>query len=95
MNGGPDRGWLKHVQRDRGPRIALLLIDPSNMWRWAQIQGRVVEITEESADEHIDRLSLRYLGRPYQRWRPGDRRIKVKIEPLRVTGSDSRRPWDV
>ncbi len=47
INGGPDRGWLRHVQRDTEQRITLLLVDPKNMWRWAQIVGRVVEVTAE------------------------------------------------
>src|SRR5437764_4494418 len=41
INGGTNRGWFKHLQRD--PRITLLLIDPKNMFRWAQVQGRMVE----------------------------------------------------
>lgn len=93
LNGGPDRRWFHHIKRDPQQRLTLLLIDPSNMWRWAQVQGRMVEATEHGADEHIDRLSHRYLGRPYQR-RPGERCIMIKIEPLRVTGFDGGRPWD-
>ena len=94
INGGPQRAWLGHIQRHPRKRVTLLLIDPKNMWRWAQIQGRVVDVTEEGAWEHIDRLSHRYLGRDYMR-RPGDKRLKVKIEPLRVTGGDNHEPWDV
>ncbi|TMD59049.1 MAG: PPOX class F420-dependent oxidoreductase [Chloroflexi bacterium] len=93
INGGPQRGWLRHIRRDPKQRVTLLLIDPKSMWRWAQIQGRVVDVTEEGAWEHIDRLSRRYLGQEYMR-RPGDKRLKVKIEPLRVTGGDNRVPWD-
>lgn len=92
LNGGPDRDWLRHVRRDPLRRLTLLLIDPKNMWRWAQILGRVVDVTEEGAREHIDRLSQRYLGRSYAR--RGDRRVSVKVEPLRVTGRDAGAPWD-
>jgi PPOX class probable F420-dependent enzyme len=94
INGGPNRAWLRHIRRDPRQRVTLLLIDPSNMWRWAQIEGRVVEVTDEGAWEHIDHLSRRYFGREYQR-RPGEVRLKVKIEPLRVTGMDNFEPWDV
>ena len=94
INGGPRRAWLRHIRRDPQQRITLLLLDPKNMWRWAQIQARVVDVTEEGAWEHIDSLSQRYLGRPYMR-RPGDERLKIRIEPLRVTGGDNREPWDV
>lgn len=93
LNGGPHRRWLRHIRRDPEQRVTLLLIDPKNMWRWAQIQGRTVEVTEQGAQEHIDRLSQRYLGRPYAR--RGDPRVIVKVEPLRVTGYEGGKPWDV
>jgi PPOX class probable F420-dependent enzyme len=94
INGGPNRAWLRHIRRHPKQLVTLLLIDPGNMWRWAQVQGRVVEVSDQGAWEHIDHLSRRYLGRAYMR-RPGDERLKVKIEPLRVTGGDNRQPWDV
>ncbi len=84
FNGGPDRAWLRHIQRDPKRRVTLPLIDPKNMWRWAQIQGHAVETTREGAREHSDRLSQRNLGRPYAR--RNDERIIVKVEPLRVSG---------
>ena len=83
INGGTNRGWFKHLQRD--PRITLLLIDPKNMWRWAQVEGRMVNWAEDPGGEHINHLSHRYMGRDYQNPRTG--RIKVQIEPLRVTGA--------
>lgn len=83
INGGTNRGWFKHLQRD--PRITLLLIDPKEMFRWAQVEGRMINWEEDPGGEHINRLSHRYFGRDYQNSRTG--RIKVQIEPLRVTGS--------
>lgn len=91
LNGGPGRDWLRHIRRDPQRRVTLLLIDPKNMWRWAQIQGRVVAVTEEGARDHIDRLSQRYLGRAYAR--RGDERVIVKVEPLRITGRDAGGTW--
>ena len=83
INGGTTRGWFKHLERD--PRITLLLIDPEEMFRWAQVQGRMVEWAEDPGGDHINHLSHRYLGKDYQGPRSG--RIKVEIEPLRITGS--------
>jgi PPOX class probable F420-dependent enzyme len=91
LNGGPNRGWFHHLRRD--PRITLFVIDGANMWRWAQIQGRLVDSTTEGADDHIDRLSMRYLGHAYQN--PKVDRLIIKIEPYRVTGGDNWQPWDV
>src|ERR1700737_2197891 len=82
INGGTNRGWFKHLQRD--PRITLLLIDPKEMFRWAQVEGRMVNWAEDPGGDHINHLSHRYLGRDYQNPRTG--RIKIQIEPLRVTG---------
>ncbi len=76
--------WLEHLERDGD--ITLLLLDPHNAGRWAQVQGRLVGATTEGADAHIDRLAHRYTGRPYQPWRVGVRRVKIQIEPLRITG---------
>jgi len=83
INGGTNRGWFKHLQRY--PRITLLLIDPKQMFRWAQVEGRMVNWAEDPGGEHINHLSHRYLGQDYQNPRTG--RIKIQIEPLRVTGA--------
>jgi PPOX class probable F420-dependent enzyme len=91
LNGGPGRGWVKHMERD--PRVTLLLIDPKNMFRWAQIQGRLAGTTFEGADDHIERLSQRYTGGPYPS--PKIERLIVRVDPERVTGGESRQPWDV
>ena len=77
--------WMAHIERDRD--VTLLLLDPRDRYRWAQVQGRLVTATTEGADEHINQLSLRYTGNPvYQYRRPGMRRVTLKIEPLRITG---------
>ncbi|HXM53501.1 MAG TPA: pyridoxamine 5'-phosphate oxidase family protein [Candidatus Binatus sp.] len=83
INGGTNRGWFKHLQRD--PRITLLLIDPKEMFRWAQVEGRMVNWAEDPGGEHINQLSHRYLKKDYQGPRTG--RITIQIEPLRVTGA--------
>jgi PPOX class probable F420-dependent enzyme len=91
LNGGPARDWLRHIHRTG--QVSLLVVDPKNMFRWAQIQGRLVDTTTDGADEHIDRLAQRYFGTPYPA--PKVDRLIIRIEPLRVTGGDNRQPWDV
>ena len=91
LNGGEQRGWFKHTRRD--PRVTLLLVDPKNMFRWAQIQGRLAGTSTEGADEHIDRLAHRYQGGPYRN--PKIDRMIIRIEPERVMGYESGQPWDV
>ena len=91
VNGGPTRDWLRHMQRDE--RVTLLFVDPTNMFRWAGVQGRLQSVNEDPGGDHINHLSHRYFGRDY----PGPRtdRVKIAIEPLRVTGGENRQPWDV
>jgi general stress protein 26 len=91
LNGGPARDWVHHLQRD--PRVTLLVVDPKNMFRWAQIQGRLIDSTAEGADDHIERLAQRYFGGPYPS--PKVDRLIVRIAPERISGGDTRQPWDV
>lgn len=82
------RGRLKDRNMERRPRVAIEIQDPDNPNRYLAIRGPVVEITEEGADEHLDRLARRYLGRPGYpaAWRfPGEVRRLYKILPERVT----------
>jgi hypothetical protein len=77
-----------------GPRLAAFLgVDPKNMWRYAQVQGRIIRTTTEGAGDHINKLSLRYLGRQYQR--PMTDRLLIEIVPERVTGAGGGQSWDV
>ena len=46
----------------RDPRVALAIVDPDNPYRYLEIRGRVVEITEEGADDHIDKMAKKYLA---------------------------------
>src|SRR6266849_2890987 len=48
-------------------------------------QGRVVEITENGADQHIEKMAKKYLGQDKYPFRqPGEVRVIYKIEPDRV-----------
>jgi hypothetical protein len=82
--------WLDNLERDG--RLTLALVDPKNMFRFAEVQGRLIEATNEGGAEHIDRLSLRYTGQTYQRHMPGVQRVKIQIEPVHITSSLDWRP---
>ena len=74
----------KNIRRD--PRVALSIVDPENPYRHLDIRGRVVEISREGADEHINRLSKKYLGKDvYPSRQPGEVRVMYKIEPQKVS----------
>ena len=56
--------------------------DPENPYRYVEIRGKVVDITQNGADEHINSLSQKYLGNPVYPYRkPGEVRVLYKIEP--------------
>jgi PPOX class probable F420-dependent enzyme len=81
------RGRLKDRNMRRNPAVALSIVDPANPYRYVGMLGRVVEITEEGGDAHIDRLAKKYLGEDrYPDRRPGEVRVIYRIAPERVGG---------
>ncbi|MCZ7541587.1 MAG: PPOX class F420-dependent oxidoreductase [Anaerolineae bacterium] len=85
------RGRQKDCNMVRDPRVTILAIDPQNPYRWIQVRGKVVEITEEGAVEHISALCKLYTGiEYYYDFSPGakgkETRVKYRIEPVRITG---------
>ena len=80
------RGRQKDRNVRRDPRVAMYLIDPDNPYRYLEIRGRVVEITEQGADQHIDSLAKKYMGvDKYPLRQPGEVRVTYKVEPQRVS----------
>ena len=79
------KGRLKDKNLRRNPVVALSVMDPDNPYRYVQVKGRVVEVTESGADAHIDSLAKKYMGvdsYPYRR--AGEVRVIFKIRPDRV-----------
>jgi PPOX class probable F420-dependent enzyme len=87
INSAAGRQKDKNMERDA--RVALSILDPDNPYRYLEIRGRVAERTRNGADEHIDKMARKYLGKDkYPFARPGEMRILYKIEPLRTTHTD-------
>jgi PPOX class probable F420-dependent enzyme len=83
VNSAKGRQKDKNIRRD--PRVALAVIDPENPYRYLEIRGRVVEITEQGADAHIDKMAKKYLGAdkyPYRQ--AGEVRVMYKIQAERT-----------
>jgi len=79
------RGRVKAKNLESNPRVALAIADPDNPYHYLGIRGRVVEMTEQGADAHIDKLAKKYLGKdkyPYRQ--PGEVRVIVKIKPEKI-----------
>jgi PPOX class probable F420-dependent enzyme len=78
-------GRRKARNMKRNPRVAIDVTDREDPYSMVSVQGRVVEVTPEGADEHIDALAKKYLGQDVYPFRqPGERRLLVKIRPQKV-----------
>lgn len=76
------KGRVKDRNMRANPQVALSATDPDNPYRALMIRGRVVKITEDGADEHIDKLAKKYLDKDKYPWRsPSETRVKYYIEP--------------
>lgn len=78
------RGRVKDRNMRSRRRVAILISDPKDPhYRYLQIRGRVVEITEQGALDHIGVLSLKYRQQP---WTPVEGQVRViyKILPESV-----------
>jgi len=81
------RGRAKPTNLDHDPRASLLVVDPSDPYKWVAVSGHA-ELTEEGADAQIDKLAKKYLGKDEYPWRdPQETRVKVLIEPEQVDAS--------
>jgi hypothetical protein len=63
----------------------LSIFSQQNPYEKVVIKGRVLDMTKKGAEEHNEKLSVKYLGttkNPHRQ--PGVGRILVKIEPERV-----------
>ncbi len=79
------KGRVKDKNMRKRPGVSLCIQDPDNPYRYLQIRGRVVSITEENADAHIDALSGKYTGNfKYQNHQPGVKRVIYRITPEKV-----------
>jgi len=81
------RGRAKDRNMRRDPRIALVIVDGANPYRYVQIRGRVVRLIEgDIAREHINQLSQRYTGQDWELASPDELRVIYLIQPEHVSG---------
>jgi hypothetical protein len=62
------------------PKVAMTIQDPNDPYRYLGVRGQVVSYTTEGADEHINKLSLKYDNEPWT-YRETQKRIIFKIKP--------------
>ena len=74
-------GRVKTENVERDPRVAISVHDQEDPYTMISIRGRVVEITREGAEAHIDFLSNKYHGEDYS---DHGNRVLLKIAPEHV-----------
>ena len=79
------KGRLKDLNMRARPGVSIAIVDPENPYRWVGMQGTVVEVTENGAEEHIDALANKYLGvDSYPNRQEGQVRVIYRIRANKV-----------
>ena len=77
------RAKERHLRRD--PRVAVTVLPADNQQAgYVSVTGRA-ELTEEGANDHIDKLAKKYIDQDkYPYLQPGEQRVIVTIKPDKV-----------
>lgn len=79
------KGRLKDKNLEARDQIGVAISDPENPYRYLGIQGKVVGSTEEGADDHIDKMAMKYMGKDKYPFRSETEVRKIfKVLPLKV-----------
>jgi PPOX class probable F420-dependent enzyme len=76
-----NEGRVKDRNMKARARVSMVIQDPDEKERYLGMRGEVVDYTREGADEHINKLSLKYSDKPWV-YREGQRRIIYRIKPI-------------
>lgn len=83
VNTEPQRQRYRNITRD--PRITVLIHSAGNAFDWSEVRGRVTNTVDgQPARAHIEELSQRYTGGPYQMPIGPDGRVILKITPDKI-----------
>lgn len=74
------KGRVKDKNMRARPQVSLVIMEMNNPYFYIQLRGRVVEYTEEGADEHVQRVSRKYTGHDFA-IPEGQTRLIFKIKP--------------
>ena len=81
LNTEVHRQKFRNVERD--PRVTVTIWDMEDPYRFVEVRGEVVEkVKGQEAREHIDELSFKYRGKPYQTQIRSER-VVLRITPWR------------
>ncbi|MGH8923761.1 MAG: PPOX class F420-dependent oxidoreductase [Acidimicrobiia bacterium] len=78
-------GRQKEKNLGRNPAITFSLVDPDDPYRYVEIRGVLDGIEDDSSLAFINSMAQKYLGVKRNPWeKPGQRRIIMRIRPLRA-----------
>jgi PPOX class probable F420-dependent enzyme len=79
------KGRVKDRNMRARPAVAVVLHHHDNPYRYVQIRGQIVDITEDGARQHINDLSLKYQGDPdYKLNDPNEIRVIYRLLPVNI-----------
>lgn len=83
FNTAQGRAKERHVRAN--PDVSVIVVDPSDMFKWVSVTGRTA-LETEGGREMIDRLSQKYDGKDYpEEWmQPGEVRVTGRIRVGKV-----------
>ena len=74
-------------------RIAPTIVNAENPYQQVMIRGRVIEITHEGADKHIDSIAKKYLGvDKYPHHAPSEQKVIARIIPDHISTTGDEEP---
>jgi hypothetical protein len=93
LNGDQTRIWLDRMEKTG--RGTFMVVDPKNMWRWVQVYGKVIDVSDDPGGDHINRLSHRYRGADYANDRSTRKTLRMEITSIKGADGSPRDKWDV
>ncbi|GHF69537.1 hypothetical protein GCM10010218_58730 [Streptomyces mashuensis] len=83
-------GTRKEKNLRRDPRVTIMVNPPETPYTFASVSG-TAEFTDENGAELLDELSVKYSGKVYAEFSPGnvpaaDQLLVVRVTPTRVAG---------
>lgn len=82
INTETGRAKYRNIKRD--PRVSVVVISKDDPYRYVEVRGRVVDtVAGDEARRHIDQLSMKYKGEPYDPAAIQTERVILKITPER------------
>lgn len=81
-------GRAKVVNLRNDPRVTIEVSNSENPYRYVEVRGKVIELTHEGADDHIDALAKKYMGvDSYPMRKADEQRVTIVIQPDKIAGS--------